>query len=60
MAIQRRCLVTGCGCIGYARSMESYDPGDEEFAASDRGELRPSCARCGHAEEEHELAASDG
>jgi hypothetical protein len=58
MAIQRRCLVNGCGCIGFARGMEIYDPGDEEFVGTEGSELG-SCARCGHAEKEHELAPSD-
>lgn len=59
MAIQRRCLVLGCGCNGYARDMETYDPGDEEFTAADVTEVKPTCARCGHAERQHELATSD-
>jgi hypothetical protein len=60
MAIQRRCLVTGCSCAGYARDMETYDPGDEEFVGVETGESGLLCARCGHREEQHELAAWDG
>lgn len=60
MAMQRRCLITGCGCRGYAKDLETYDPGDEEFRSVDRRtERRSLCTRCGHAEEDHELAASD-
>ncbi|MGH9469608.1 MAG: hypothetical protein ACRD1N_04605 [Terriglobia bacterium] len=58
--MQRRCLVADCGCRGYAKDLETYDPGDEEFRAVDRRSERTRlCTRCGHPEEEHELAASD-
>ncbi len=33
MAMQRRCLISGCGCKGYVRNMESYDPESEERVA---------------------------
>jgi hypothetical protein len=60
MAIQRRCLVSGCGCGGYARNMETYDPETEEHPLDPEwNEVKLYCARCGHPEERHELAASD-
>ncbi|MGH9403662.1 MAG: hypothetical protein ACRD2P_16355 [Terriglobia bacterium] len=60
MTIQRRCLAPGCGCAGYVIDMETYEgEEDEDALQAERTDLRPICNRCGHADEEHELAPSD-
>ena len=58
MPLQRRCLIAGCDCPGYAFDMDTYE-GTEEVAETERDELKSYCSLCGHAEEEHELAPSD-
>ncbi len=58
MPIKRRCLAPGCNCPGYAMEMRNYDQTDE-FLEGDAPELKAFCSRCGHAEEEHELAPAD-
>ncbi len=59
--IRRRCLVPGCGCSGYVMDMEVY-AGDEnqDFLESDKEEVKSFCSRCGHSDEEHEMAPSAG
>jgi hypothetical protein len=58
MPRERRCLAPGCSCPGYVMEMRNYDQTDE-FLEGDVSELRAFCSRCGHAEEEHELAPTD-
>jgi hypothetical protein len=61
MPVERRCLVPGCACHGYAASVEDYNALEEEedMLESEKDELPSYCAQCGHTEMEHELAPWD-
>jgi len=56
MPLGRRCLVPQCGCRDYTIEMRAQED-DRDFLESDVEELKSYCSNCGHAEEEHELAA---
>ena len=56
MPLGRRCLVPQCGCRDYRIEMTVQED-DKDFLEADVDELKAYCSSCGHAEEEHELAA---
>ncbi|HEV2245013.1 MAG TPA: hypothetical protein VGW37_00035 [Terriglobia bacterium] len=59
MPLERRCLIAGCDCPGYAFDMDTHEGTEEETVETERDELKPYCSLCGHTEEEHEMTRSD-
>jgi hypothetical protein len=59
MPMKRRCLIPGCSCTGFSFHVDTYRGSEDPIVETEHDELKPYCSMCGHAEEEHELAASE-